>query len=181
MAGGSSLDNRLRDAVGDHVPGIAVAVVDAEGIREAVGVGLADITDERLASPQMVCPWFSMTKIATATAAMRLREHGVLDLDAPLAALVPQMQHLRPTSYAARITARNFLSHSAGLANPVPVGWIHPPDNLAPTPTRSLKGCSRSTGAFASSRVRSRATRTSEHSSLEPRWRTLRKRHLQAW
>ena len=140
MAGGSSLDNRLRDAVGDHVPGIAVAVVDAEGIREAVGVGMADITDERLASPQMVCPWFSMTKIATATAAMRLREHGVLDLDAPLAALVPQMQHLRPTSYAARITARNILSHSAGLANPVPVGWIHPPDQPGPDPDTFLEG-----------------------------------------
>ena len=82
---GTNLQHRLRETVGTSVPGIAVAVVDADGVRDAVAVGMADLGSSRPASPDMVCPWFSMTKIVTATAAMRLTERGVLDLDAPLA------------------------------------------------------------------------------------------------
>ncbi len=134
MTSGTSLEIRLRNTVKGHVPGIAVAVVDADGIRDAVGVGMADLACGEPASPEMVCPWFSMTKIATATAAMQLAERGALDLDAPLASHVPQMQHLRPASDAAKITARHLLSHSAGLANPIPVGWIHPLDQTRSRP-----------------------------------------------
>jgi CubicO group peptidase (beta-lactamase class C family) len=32
----------------------------------------------------MVCPWFSMTKLVTATVTAVLAERGLLDLDAPL-------------------------------------------------------------------------------------------------
>ena len=94
---GTNLQHRLRETVGTSVPGIAVAVVDADGVRDAVAVGMADLRDGRPAAPDMVCPWFSMTKIVTATAAMRLTERGVLDLDAPLSPHVAQMRHLRPS------------------------------------------------------------------------------------
>jgi CubicO group peptidase (beta-lactamase class C family) len=81
-----------------------------------------------------------MTKIATATAAMQLAERGLLDLGAPVVAHVPEMRHLRPASDAARITTRHLLSHSAGLANPIPVGWIHRPDERGPDPAAFLDG-----------------------------------------
>ena len=140
MTTGTNLQHRLRETVGTSVPGIAVAVVDADGVRDAVAVGMADLRDGRPASPDMVCPWFSMTKIVTATAAMRLTERGVLDLDAPLSPHVAQMRHLRPTTAAAKITARHLLSHSGGLANPIPVGWIHPADQPGPDPDTFLDG-----------------------------------------
>jgi CubicO group peptidase (beta-lactamase class C family) len=79
----------------------------------------------------MVCPWFSMTKIVTATTAMRLADKGTLDLDEPLAPLLPELGHLRPAESARRITARHLLTHGAGLANPVPVRWIHRADEPA--------------------------------------------------
>jgi CubicO group peptidase (beta-lactamase class C family) len=79
----------------------------------------------------MVCPWFSMTKIVTASAAMRLVDRGALDLDEPLAPYLPQFQRLRPRESAMRITARHLLTHSAGLANPIPIRWIHRPDEPA--------------------------------------------------
>jgi CubicO group peptidase (beta-lactamase class C family) len=134
------LEARLRSTIDGHVPGVAVAVVDAGGVRATAGVGMADLAGGRPASPEMVCPWFSMTKIATATAAMQLAERGDLDLDAPLAANVPEMRHLRPASDGARITTRHLLSHSAGLANPIPVGWIHRPDEPGPDPATFLEG-----------------------------------------
>jgi beta-lactamase family protein len=49
------------------VPGIVVLVAGPEGVRAAGGAGLADIAARIPASPGMVCPWFSMTKIVTAT------------------------------------------------------------------------------------------------------------------
>jgi CubicO group peptidase (beta-lactamase class C family) len=44
----------------------------------------------------MVCPWFSMTKVVTATAAVLLAERRVLDLDAPVAGYVPVLRRLSP-------------------------------------------------------------------------------------
>ena len=81
-----------------------------------------------------------MTKIATATVAVRLAEHGVLDLDAPVAGHVPALRQVRPPRWACRITARHLLSHSAGLANPIPVRWVHPADQPAPDPGAFLHG-----------------------------------------
>jgi CubicO group peptidase (beta-lactamase class C family) len=37
----------------------------------------------------MVYPWFSMTKLVTATAVLQLADRGQLDLDGPVASLVP--------------------------------------------------------------------------------------------
>ena len=136
----SDLEARLRGTVDGRVPGVAVAVVDADGVRESAAVGMADLAEGRPASPDMVCPWFSMTKIATATAAMQLAEGGELDMDAPVAPLVPEMRHLRPASDAGRITTRHLLSHSAGIANPIPVSWIHRPSEPAPDPAAFLDG-----------------------------------------
>jgi CubicO group peptidase (beta-lactamase class C family) len=86
-----------------------------------------------------VFPWFSMTKIATATTALRLVERGSLELDAPVAPLVPAMRVLAPAAWADGITVRHLLQHSAGLRNPIPVRWIHPADQPAPEPTAFLE------------------------------------------
>jgi CubicO group peptidase (beta-lactamase class C family) len=84
-------------------------------------------------------PWFSMTKIATATAAMRLADRDLVDLDEPLIGLVPAMRLLEPADRAARITGRHLLQHAGGLANPIPVAWIHPADAPGPDPDAFLQ------------------------------------------
>lgn len=132
--------DRMRSILGDRVPGIAVAVVGPEGVRAVGGDGLADVTASTPASPRMVCPWFSMTKIVTATAAMRLVDRGLLDLDEPIVRHVPSIGKLRPAAAAGRITARHLLAHSAGLPNPAPVRWIHPADQPGPDPDQFLDG-----------------------------------------
>ena len=47
---GTNLQHRLRETVGTSVPGIVVAVVDPDGVREAVAVGMADL---RAAGPPL--------------------------------------------------------------------------------------------------------------------------------
>jgi len=131
---------RIRALAGEGVPGVAVLVAGPEGVRAAGAAGLADIAARVPASPGMVCPWFSMTKIVTATAAMRLAERGMLDLDTPVAGQVPALRQLRPPRWASRITARHLLSHSAGLVNPIPVRWVHPADQPGPDPDVFLRG-----------------------------------------
>ena len=133
------LNDRVRAAVGTKVPGIAVVVVGAEGIRARSTVGVADLASGRPITTDIASPWFSMTKIATGTTAIRLAERGVLDLDAPVSSLVPAMRVLRPASWAARITVRHLLQHTAGLANPIPVRWIHPADQPGPDPDALLE------------------------------------------
>ncbi len=140
MSAGAIAGERIRALAGEGVPGVVVLVAGPEGVRAAGAAGLADIAARVPASPGMVCPWFSMTKIVTATAVMQLAERGVLDLDAPIAGHVPALRQVRPAGWASRITARHLLSHSAGLANPIPVRWVHPAGQPAPDPDAFLRG-----------------------------------------
>jgi CubicO group peptidase (beta-lactamase class C family) len=140
MPAGTIGGERIRALAGGAVVGIAVVVAGPEGVRAAGAAGLADIAAHRPASLGMVCPWFSMTKVVTATAAVRLAERGVLDLDAPVDRHVPALARVRPRPWAGRITTRHLLSHSAGLPNPIPVRWIHPADRPAPDPSAFLDG-----------------------------------------
>jgi CubicO group peptidase (beta-lactamase class C family) len=119
-------------ALKTRAPGIAVAIVDRDGVRARAAVGMADLARGVAASTHLSCPWFSMTKLVTVTAGIRLAERGILDLDQPVADHVPAMQALVPRPLAVQITARELMSHSAGLANPLPLSWVHPPAQAGP-------------------------------------------------
>jgi CubicO group peptidase (beta-lactamase class C family) len=134
----SGVAGRLRSLTGQQLPGVAIAIAGAEGMREAAAAGYANLAAGVPASADMVCPWFSMTKIVTATVAVRLADRGLLDLDRPVMPLVPELAVMQPRALAERITPRHLLSHSAGFANPVPVRWIHPADQPGPDPEALL-------------------------------------------
>lgn len=140
MMADTNLDARVRAAMGTSVPGVALLVVGPEGVRGSSAVGSADLIAGTPMGTDLAMPWFSMTKMATATTVMRLVERDALELDAPVAPLVPAMRSLRPADWAARITVRHLLQHAGGLANPIPVKWIHPPDQAGPDPDVFLTG-----------------------------------------
>jgi CubicO group peptidase (beta-lactamase class C family) len=103
-------------------PGLSVAVVKPGAVWNK-GFGLADLEAPDPADADTVYLWFSMTKLVTATAVLQLADRGQLDLDRPVASLVPDFPRRDGGS---RVTSRHLLSHSAGLANPIPIGWVHP-------------------------------------------------------
>ena len=140
MTADTNLDAQVLAAVGTRVPGVALLVVGPEGVRGSSAVGLADLIAGTPMGTDLAMPWFSMTKLATATTVMRLVERGALELDAPVAPLVPAMRSLRPADWAARITIRHLLQHAGGLANPIPVKWIHAVDQPGPDPDAFLTG-----------------------------------------
>ncbi|HWM00714.1 MAG TPA: serine hydrolase domain-containing protein [Actinophytocola sp.] len=116
----------------DRVPGLSIAVVGPEGVRWQRGFGVTDLTSAAPATERTPYLWFSMTKIVTATAVMRLAGEGVLDLDAPVVDYFPAFAVV---SQPRPVTVRHLLSHSSGLANPVPIRWVRPAE--APAPDQS--------------------------------------------
>jgi CubicO group peptidase (beta-lactamase class C family) len=119
-----------------RVPGIVAAVV-ADGAMQEVGAsGVTDVTTRASVEPSTAFLWFSMTKIATATAAMRLVDRGSLSLDDEVAALVPG---ILPESAGARVRVRHLLQHSAGIPNPPPIRWVRPAAEPAPEPLAFLQ------------------------------------------
>src|SRR3954470_9063409 len=104
------------------VPGLSVAVTDAGQLLYAEGFGSADLASGRAASEHTAYLWFSMSKIATATVALRLVDEGLLDLDRPVADLVPGF----PGASAPPRRVRNLLDHTSGLGNPLPLRWVLP-------------------------------------------------------
>ena len=134
------LDAAARAQVARSVPGLAVIAVDADGVRLERAFGSADLGRDDDMTSKSVCNWFSMTKLVTATAVVQLADVGRLDLDAPVIDSYAPLAMLRPAERVATITARHLLAHSSGLANPMPLRWVHRADQPGPDRARFVEG-----------------------------------------
>ncbi|MEV0033960.1 serine hydrolase domain-containing protein [Nocardia sp. NPDC050793] len=108
------LDKRLPEVIAAHgVPGAVVGVyANGEFLDRAAGV-----LNTRTGVPVTTESLFqigSISKVWTATLAMRLVEEGKLDLDLPVRTYLPEFR-LADESAAARITTRQLLCHTAGF------------------------------------------------------------------
>ena len=126
----ANLAREIMKAVAAHskIPGMSVAIATPDRLLYVGAVGYADLASRRPASIQDQYPWFSMTKIATATTAMRLHAIGSLDLDAPIG---EYLSGYRPHAVHGHPTMRQLLNHTAGLGNPLPIRWVRLEDNPA--------------------------------------------------
>jgi CubicO group peptidase (beta-lactamase class C family) len=115
------------------VPGLSVAVTDRDGHVYAGAFGHSDLATMTRASQATCYRWFSMTKLVTATAALRLGDRGDLDLDAPIA------EYLDEAPVGCPVSTRQLLTHMGGLANPLPVRWVHLADSSAPDQAAFLR------------------------------------------
>lgn len=126
------------------IPGLSLAVVNRERVLLAAGYGLADRAAPMPATASTAYLWFSMTKIVTATAALRLADDGHLDLDAPVDGY---LDYLRAPG-STQPTVRQLLNHTAGLGNPLPIRWVHPAGAAAPDPEALLRRLMRRRRAY---------------------------------
>lgn len=129
MSLSNALDALLKSGTDKgEIPGVVATVADRNGViyEGAAGVraagGNVPMTVDTFA-------WYaSLTKGVTATAAMQLVEQGKLDLDAPAAKVVPELDKIQVRTGwdsngkailrapKSTITLRNLLTHTSGFA-----------------------------------------------------------------
>lgn len=103
------LERFVRDAIRrDGIPGLSVAVVDANGTRYAGGFGSRDLKANEPATAETLYGIGSTTKSVTALAVVQLAERGALSLDDSVSA------HL-DVELPDDITLADLLSHASGL------------------------------------------------------------------
>ena len=150
---GAILEEKVRT---EGVPGLSVAVVKGDRVVWERGFGFADLATSTPATPASSYLWFSMTKIVTATAVMRLAESGDLDLDAPAD---EYFRGFEVVSQPTPVSVRHLLGHSSGLANPLPIRWVRPADAPTSDQGASCVACSPGTAGSSSPPASEPATR----------------------
>jgi len=108
VAAAAAYVDSLRVAHG--IPGISVAVASGDRVAWQSAVGWSDSTRVERVSPSSLFRIGSVSKLLTATAAVRLSERGVLDLDRPISEFIPML----PRTYAP-ITPRMLAGHLGGI------------------------------------------------------------------
>ncbi|GGM17174.1 serine hydrolase [Streptomyces fumigatiscleroticus] len=91
-----------------HVPGAQLAVHTGTHTL-SVHTGTADALTRTPFTADTAVPVGSVTKLGTAAAVLLLADDGDLDLDEPVAGLLPELRSLPD------VTVRHLLSHTAGL------------------------------------------------------------------
>lgn len=87
---------------------ISIAVSRDGEIAYTYTTGCAYPLNHIQANTMTVYPWFSITKLVTATAVMQLVESGRVGLDEPISRFVPEYRDVN-------VSVRQLLSHSSGL------------------------------------------------------------------
>jgi CubicO group peptidase (beta-lactamase class C family) len=95
------------------VPGAVVGVL-RDGARELRAYGVASLETGNLIRTDALFPIGSISKVYTAALVMTLIDEGELDLDAPVAAYLPDLS-LADERARDTITLRQLLSHQSGL------------------------------------------------------------------
>jgi len=115
---------------GEHVPGLAVALVDGQRVVWQEGFGFTDRDRRTPITADTVFSVQSTSKVFTATAVMQAVQAGRLDLDVAITRYLPGF-----TVHSAfephpeqRITLRMLLSHTAGFTHEAPIGNNYDPE-----------------------------------------------------
>lgn len=116
---------RIPELMGEQrIPGLAIALVDADQVLWVEGFGHLDGPDSAPVTADTIFSVQSMSKLFTATAVMQSVAAGRLDLDEPITTYLPEFTvHSAFELHPERsITLRMLLSHTAGFTHEAPVG-----------------------------------------------------------
>jgi D-alanyl-D-alanine carboxypeptidase len=108
-------------------PGLSLAVVKDGRLVYNRAFGEEDGPHNKPATVDTVYHWWSMTKIPTLFAIMQLVEQGKLELDQPVAQVLPWFEVIPLSSGSPVISIRHLLQHTSGLPDSMPsmIGWVH--------------------------------------------------------
>jgi CubicO group peptidase (beta-lactamase class C family) len=130
------LADRMRDL---HVPGVSVALIDGGRIAWARAWGVADADSGRPVTAATLFQAASISKPVAAVTTLQLAAQRLIDLDENVNRRLRQW-HLPDSPLTAQrpVTARELLSHTAGLAENGLLGYAA--ENPCPTLLQVLRG-----------------------------------------
>lgn len=102
-----------------RAPGIQYRLIGPDGPLAEVNTGFADVVEQRPVTGATVFNGYSITKTFTAIAVLQLVEQGKIALADTVGDYLPEY------SFSGKFTVEQLLSHRAGIANPLPLAWIH--------------------------------------------------------
>ena len=110
----------IRDVMDKQkIAGVGAALIQDGAVVWKEGFGYADQEGRVPYTPQTTQPIGSVTKTITAVALMQLQDKGLLHIDQPLLAYLPEFRvHSRGVDLR-RITVRTLLTHTSGLPNDI--------------------------------------------------------------
>lgn len=122
-------------------PAISITVLKKGDTVYSKAFGYADGPEKIPADTGTIYPWWSVTKIFTATAIMQLYEKGKLSLNDPLKKYIPDFEVRDKNGVEKTITIHQLLTHSSGLKDLMPDGlfWIRLAGKPKPNQTDFLK------------------------------------------
>jgi CubicO group peptidase (beta-lactamase class C family) len=106
------------------IPGLAIAVVDDQGMLWAEGFGYTDTDHRTPITPDTIFSIQSTSKTFTAAGVLMAVQDGLLDLDTPITTYLPDftVHSIFEEHPERQITLRRLLSHTAGFTHEAPVG-----------------------------------------------------------
>lgn len=105
----SSVDEQIAEDIEKyHIPAMAVAVVDKDGVLFEKTYGNCESIDQ----PFIIG---SMSKSFTAIAVMQLHEQGKLDLDSPIDEYIDTSEWFAENTDHGMITVKDLLNHTSGI------------------------------------------------------------------
>ena len=114
----------------EHIPGLALALVDGNGVVWQQGFGSTDSDGGTPVTVNTIFSVQSMSKTFTATAVMQAVQTGRLDLDVPITTYVPgfEVHSAFEPHPEQRITLRMLLGCTAGFTHEAPLGNNYEPE-----------------------------------------------------
>lgn len=106
-----------------HIPGIVFGVVADGRLVHVTTFGVQDLETARPVTADTLFRVASMTKAFTALTILKLRDDGLVRLDAPAAEYVPELRRWKyPTEDSPPIRVRDLLNHTGGFVTDDPWG-----------------------------------------------------------
>lgn len=125
----TDLPKLLKNGIRRHkVPGAALAIYRRGRLYESAA-GVVNLDTRVPTTPDSVFQIGSITKIFTTTLVMQLVDEGRLDLDAPVADILPGFR-TADRALAAKVTPRHFLTHTSGIEGDLFVDAGRGDDNI---------------------------------------------------
>jgi CubicO group peptidase (beta-lactamase class C family) len=124
----AKLQSVLASYVKEHrLAGATAGVVHDGHLAWSGSAGFADVASRVVADPATLHRVASITKTFTATAVLQLRDDGLLGLDDPIVAHIPELAAAEPAAGPiGAVTLRLLLAHQSGFQSEPPgTDWSH--------------------------------------------------------